>query len=307
MPNRRAIEQRLTGAGRRGAETTRGAARARDDRGAGERAGGAGHRGSRGIGRAIALRLASEGADVAVNYRRDAEAAEAVVAEIRAGGRKASAFAASVDDPDQDAAMAEAVLASSAGWTSWCTSAGIASRGQRVTDTDPGEPYRLMATHTFAAHHLCRLLVPRCASGPGATWCCCPAWPAPTRWPTGALLDGQGRAGGAGRRAGPGGAAARDPRQRGGPGLVATDMAIGWRTRSPASPRPPTWTPRRRSGGCAGPRTSPTWWPSWSPRPTSAGSGSPSTAAAPPCVKAPVSGLRCHGNANHSRLPTAGP
>ena len=117
--------------------------------------------GSRGIGRAIALRLASEGADVAVNYRRDAEAAEAVVAEIRAGGRKASAFAASVDDPDQDAAMAEAVLAEFGGVDILVHSAGIASRGQRVTDTDPGEPYRLMATHTFAAHHLCRLLVPQ--------------------------------------------------------------------------------------------------------------------------------------------------
>jgi 3-oxoacyl-[acyl-carrier protein] reductase len=117
--------------------------------------------GSRGIGRAIALRLAAEGADVAVNYRRDAEAAEQVVAEIRAGGRKASAFAASVDDAEQDAALAEAVLAEFGAVDILVHSAGIASRGQRVTDTDPGEPLRLMGTHAFAAHHLCRLLVPQ--------------------------------------------------------------------------------------------------------------------------------------------------
>ena len=37
--------------------------------------------GGRGIGRAIALSLAAEGADVAVNYRRDQESAAQTVAE----------------------------------------------------------------------------------------------------------------------------------------------------------------------------------------------------------------------------------
>ncbi len=44
---------------------------------------------SRGLGRAIALALARQGADVAVNYRGSAEAAEDVVAEIEALGRRA--------------------------------------------------------------------------------------------------------------------------------------------------------------------------------------------------------------------------
>lgn len=116
--------------------------------------------GSRGIGRAIALRLAADGADVAVNYRRDADAAEAVVAEIRATGRKALAFQASVDDPDQDAALVEAVFAEFGKVDVFVHSAGIASRGATVTETDPGEPHKLMATHAYAAHHLSRLLVP---------------------------------------------------------------------------------------------------------------------------------------------------
>lgn len=47
--------------------------------------------GSRGIGRETALRLASEGADVAISYAQRAQAAEEVVAEIRRLGRKAVA------------------------------------------------------------------------------------------------------------------------------------------------------------------------------------------------------------------------
>jgi len=47
--------------------------------------------GSRGLGRAIALALAAQGADVAVNYRGNADAAQATVERIRASGRQASA------------------------------------------------------------------------------------------------------------------------------------------------------------------------------------------------------------------------
>jgi 3-oxoacyl-[acyl-carrier protein] reductase len=46
--------------------------------------------GSRGLGRAIALAFARQGADVAINYRGNAEAAEAVATEIRGLGRRAS-------------------------------------------------------------------------------------------------------------------------------------------------------------------------------------------------------------------------
>jgi enoyl-[acyl-carrier protein] reductase III len=60
--------------------------------------------GSRGIGRAIALRLARDGADVAFVFRRDAEAAAAVEAEIRALGRRSLALQADLADPAQVAA-----------------------------------------------------------------------------------------------------------------------------------------------------------------------------------------------------------
>ncbi|MEO5986518.1 MAG: 3-oxoacyl-ACP reductase family protein [Candidatus Limnocylindria bacterium] len=48
--------------------------------------------GSRGLGRAIAVAFARQGADVAVNYRGNVEAADAVVAEIAALGRNAIAI-----------------------------------------------------------------------------------------------------------------------------------------------------------------------------------------------------------------------
>jgi enoyl-[acyl-carrier protein] reductase III len=55
---------------------------------------------SRGIGRAIAHKLASAGCDVAVNYYNSAEEAEALCAEIRGMGRRTCALQASVGVPD---------------------------------------------------------------------------------------------------------------------------------------------------------------------------------------------------------------
>jgi 3-oxoacyl-[acyl-carrier protein] reductase len=54
--------------------------------------------GSRGIGRAVALQLAREGANVVVNFRRSADEGQAVVDEINANGGSASAFQADVSD-----------------------------------------------------------------------------------------------------------------------------------------------------------------------------------------------------------------
>ena len=53
---------------------------------------------SRGIGRAVALALAGEGAEVVVNYASSSDAAEAVVAEIQAIGGSAYALQADVAD-----------------------------------------------------------------------------------------------------------------------------------------------------------------------------------------------------------------
>ncbi len=56
--------------------------------------------GSRGIGRATALKLASAGCDVAIAYHNSHEESEAVCAQIRKLGRKALAVQADVSDPE---------------------------------------------------------------------------------------------------------------------------------------------------------------------------------------------------------------
>ena len=53
---------------------------------------------SRGIGRATAIKLAGEGADVAVHYVRSAKPAEEVCEEVRTLGRRAIAFQADIAD-----------------------------------------------------------------------------------------------------------------------------------------------------------------------------------------------------------------
>ncbi len=57
--------------------------------------------GSRGIGRAIALRLAAEGCDVVVNYARSQDAAEETVAECALAGVRAEAVRADIGDADE--------------------------------------------------------------------------------------------------------------------------------------------------------------------------------------------------------------
>jgi 3-oxoacyl-[acyl-carrier protein] reductase len=56
--------------------------------------------GSRGIGRAIALRLASQGADVCFSYKGNASAADETSAAIEARGRRAVAVQADVSEPE---------------------------------------------------------------------------------------------------------------------------------------------------------------------------------------------------------------
>ncbi|MBW4495188.1 MAG: 3-oxoacyl-[acyl-carrier-protein] reductase [Oscillatoria princeps RMCB-10] len=65
---------------------------------------------SRGIGRAIALALAAEGAKVAVNYASSSAAAEGVVASIAGAGGSAVAVQADVSKADQVEAMLSATM-----------------------------------------------------------------------------------------------------------------------------------------------------------------------------------------------------
>src|ERR1700722_7058442 len=67
--------------------------------------------GSRGIGAAIAKRLAADGADVAITYTKGADAAASVVKEIERVGRKAVAIQADAADADAVKAAVEKTFA----------------------------------------------------------------------------------------------------------------------------------------------------------------------------------------------------
>jgi NAD(P)-dependent dehydrogenase (short-subunit alcohol dehydrogenase family) len=116
--------------------------------------------GGRGIGRAISIALAEDGADVAVNYRRDEEAARETVATIERMGRRARGYSGSVDDHEANARMVESIARDLGPVDILVNNAGIASRGQSVEDTDPAELERVIRVHALGPHHLCKLVIP---------------------------------------------------------------------------------------------------------------------------------------------------
>ncbi|MDQ1479259.1 MAG: hypothetical protein QOI44_120 [Actinomycetota bacterium] len=122
--------------------------------------------GGRGIGKAIALGLAEDGADIAINYRKNDEAAAETVAEIEKLGRRAIAYSASIDDLAACEAMAAQVLNDFGAVDILVNNAGIASRGQTVVDTDPAEMERVWRTHALGAWMLSKLVLPSMRTRP---------------------------------------------------------------------------------------------------------------------------------------------
>ena len=80
---------------------------------------------SRGIGRAIALRFADDGYDIAVNYHTSAEAAEAVADAVRDSGQEAVVVGADVSDPDAAARLVAATADAFGGVNHVVNNAGI--------------------------------------------------------------------------------------------------------------------------------------------------------------------------------------
>ncbi|CAN7714769.1 SDR family oxidoreductase [Rhizobium rhizogenes] len=84
---------------------------------------------ARGIGAAIALKLAEDGADVAITYEKSAEKAEAIAAEIRVMGRKAIAIQADAASPDAAIAAVERTVADLGGLDILVNNAGVLFAG----------------------------------------------------------------------------------------------------------------------------------------------------------------------------------
>lgn len=87
---------------------------------------------SRGIGAAIARRLAADGADVAITYEKSAEAAETLVKEIRADGRKAVAIQADAGSLTGGQTAVNEAVEALGGLDILVNNAGIATMGAFV-------------------------------------------------------------------------------------------------------------------------------------------------------------------------------
>src|SRR6516162_2137597 len=125
---------------------------------------------SRGIGRAIALRLARDGALVCVNYHSNAEAAKATVAEIEAAGGEAFALQADVGSVEQLGRFFEALdaeLTARRGdrrFDILVNNAGIAFRGTTEA-TSEADFDRLFATNVKGPFFVTKHALPRLRDG----------------------------------------------------------------------------------------------------------------------------------------------
>ena len=120
--------------------------------------------GSRGIGRAISVRLAQDRADVAINYASNAEAADEAAELVRAEGRRCETYAADISSREACEALTEQVLADFGHVDILVNNAGVGATAvgrPLVADTKPEDFEWLMSTHAFGSWHLCQLLVPQ--------------------------------------------------------------------------------------------------------------------------------------------------
>src|SRR5919198_2603846 len=116
--------------------------------------------GGRGIGRGIVLEFAREGADVAINYRRDREAAERTAAEVRDLGRRAVVVQADVGDREAVEAMVSRAVDFLGRLDIAVANSGVATRAAAVADVDPAEWRRVLATDLDGAFWTARAAIP---------------------------------------------------------------------------------------------------------------------------------------------------
>ena len=116
--------------------------------------------GHHGIGRAIALGLAADGADVAITYRSQPDTAADCAYLIRKMGRRTLAIPAALDRLSDLEAAAEAVLAEFQAVDILVHNAGLDFPGAPVVETEEVELERLMRINAYVPHQLSRLLLP---------------------------------------------------------------------------------------------------------------------------------------------------
>lgn len=112
--------------------------------------------GGRGIGAATALEAAQQGYAVAINYRRNAAAAEQVVAAIRERGGQAQAFAADVSQEADVVRLFAQVDHALGRLTALVNNAGILETQARLASLDAARIQRILATNVTGTLLCCR-------------------------------------------------------------------------------------------------------------------------------------------------------
>ena len=114
---------------------------------------------SRGIGRAIALRMAEEGANVALNYRRERLRAEQVALEIEAKGCRAALFPADVRDDATVRAMVGHAVQAFGAIDVWVNNAGVEFEEplEAISEAHWDETFAINVKGLF---HCCRAIAP---------------------------------------------------------------------------------------------------------------------------------------------------
>jgi 3-oxoacyl-[acyl-carrier protein] reductase len=121
---------------------------------------------SRGIGAAIARRLAADGIQVVVNYATRPEAAEHVVQDIRLAGGRAYPILADVSDPVAVAVLFDQTEMEFGGVDILVNNAGVIQPGLvSLADTDMALYDRLFAINTRGTFNTLKLAAKRLRSG----------------------------------------------------------------------------------------------------------------------------------------------
>ncbi len=116
--------------------------------------------GSRGIGRGIVLAFAREGADVAINYRRDEAAARETAEQVRSLGRRAEIYQADVAEWPAVERMFDAAGKVFGGFDVVVANSGVASRTASLVDTDPDYWNKVLGIDLNGVFHTCKAGVP---------------------------------------------------------------------------------------------------------------------------------------------------
>ena len=114
---------------------------------------------SRGIGKAIALDLAHQGADIVINYRSMPDAARKVADEIRGMGRRALVIKADVSDDHQVKAMVDRAV-QEFGTIDILVNNAALHRGGRVQNITHDDWDLVLNASLNGAFHCCRHIVP---------------------------------------------------------------------------------------------------------------------------------------------------